>query len=381
MRRDLIERATGLPFSRRTEHAIALAALALLVLGCFLVLQPFLPALLFAVVLTAATWPTYRRIEEGTGGRRTIAAGLMTALLVAGLLLPIAIVGTGLADNAASVADLVRGIGAGGPLRPPAWLAGLPLFGPPLRDLWLQFAQGGDVLLDALTPYAGVATRTAITIAAGLGGGVLQMTLSLFVAFFLYRDGAWAAARFQVFAEQLAGHRATRLVEVARGTMIGVVYGIIGTALAQGVLAGLGLWASGVPGPLFLGLIACFLSPIPMGPGLVLWPASLWLLSQGSVGWAIALFAWGVGVVGTIDNVLRPVLISRTGGMPIVVVFLGVLGGALAFGVLGVFLGPTLLAVAYTLFRDVTGRPAGRWEAAERAGTSEASAPDDRRPA
>ena len=190
---------------------------------------------------------------------------------------------------------------------------------------------------------------------------MVLITFSVFICFFFYRDGPAITARTQAVMERLAGHRAKQLIEVTAGTVSRVVNGILGTALAQSVLALIGFWISGVPGAMLLGLLTFFLSIIPMGPPLVWLPAALWLYSQGEIGWAIFLAGYGLVVVSSIDNVIKPYLISRGGSLPLLLVFMGVLGGLLAFGFIGVFLGPVILAVGYALLSEWM-RPAAATE-------------------
>lgn len=148
--------------------------------------------------------------------------------------------------------------------------------------------------------------------------------------------------------------RAAYLLGIARTTVTGVIYGILGTGLAQGVLATAGFAVAGVPGAVLLGVATFFLSVVPVGPPLVWTGAVIWLFQQGEPGWAIFVAAWGFLVVSTVDNVIMPFIISRGARLPFAVVLLGVLGGLLAFGVIGVFLGPTLLAVGYRLATEWT---------------------------
>jgi predicted PurR-regulated permease PerM len=185
-----------------------------------------------------------------------------------------------------------------------------------------------------------------------LGTGVLYLTLSVLLLFFLYRDGAALATRLQEVSGRIAGVRAQQLLDLTVSTVRGVVYGILGSLLAQGILAGMGFLVAGVPGAFLLGFLTLFLSLVPGGPALLWLPGSIWLYKQGATGWAIFLVLWGLLVVGTADNVIKPYLIGRGSDLPFTLVLLGVLGGAFAFGVIGIFLGPTLLAVGYTVVRD-----------------------------
>jgi len=182
--------------------------------------------------------------------------------------------------------------------------------------------------------------------------GLLHLALSIFLAYFLFLYGEGAVGRVRAIMSRLAGMRAERLLRVAGATVISVVHGILGTALAQGLLAGIGFAMAGVPAAPLLGLLTFFLSIVPVGPPLVWVPAAIWLYLQGSTGWAIFTLVWGLVVVSGVDNVVKPMLISRGSQMPFVMVFLGVLGGAVAFGLIGVFLGPTLLAVGYRLLLE-----------------------------
>jgi predicted PurR-regulated permease PerM len=185
-----------------------------------------------------------------------------------------------------------------------------------------------------------------------LGAGVLYLSLSVLLLFFLYRDGTALATRLQQVTGRIAGARAQQLVDLAVSTVRGVVYGILGSLLAQGILAGVGFLVTGVPGAFLLGFLTLFLALLPGGPALLWLPASLWLYQQGATGWAIFLALWGLLVVSTADNIVKPYFIGRGSDLPFILVLLGVLGGAMAFGVIGIFLGPTLLAVGYTVVRD-----------------------------
>lgn len=338
--------------SRRLESTLGIVALSFLAIGCFLVLRPFVSALMWAVILTFSTWPVYAWLERRLGGRRSLAAVVMTVLLAAALVLPLVLVGTSLADDAGALAALVRDTLAGGPPSLPAWLVGLPLIGPELGRLWAQLVANTGSLLELLSPYMTALRDLALSGGLSLGRGLLELTLSVAATFFFYRDGPYAAQQLRVLGHRVAGDRAHHLLQVAGDTIGSVVYGIIGTAVAQGLLAAIGFWIAGLGHALLLGILVFFLALVPMGPPLVWAPAALWLLYQGQYGVGTFLLLWGALVVSGIDNFLKPYLISRGTDLPFLLVFLGVIGGALAFGFLGIFLGPTLLAVGYALVRE-----------------------------
>ena len=192
----------------------------------------------------------------------------------------------------------------------------------------------------------------SLIVGEALGSGVIQLGLSVFLAFFLYREGESVASQLRGIGSRLVGERAQRLLEVAGATVNSVVYGILGTALAQGMLAGIGLAIAGVPAAPLLGLAVFFLSILPVGPPIVWISAAAWLLWKDSVGWAIFMLLWGFFVVSGVDNIIKPWLISRGARLPFATVLLGVAGGALSFGFIGVFIGPTLLAVGMRLLAE-----------------------------
>lgn len=335
---------------RKVEAFAGLAALALIAVGCIIVLRPFLTALAWALILVFVTWPLYLRVQRLVGGHATAAAAVMTTILTVALLVPMLAVGSGVTENAIRSADEIhRALAAGLPDAPP-WLAKVPLVGPDLEAQWNAIDDAG--LVEAARGLIGPASQWMLRIGARIGSGLIELTLSVVAAFFFYRDGAAASRRIAAIAQRLGGERAHRLMTVAESTTKGVVYGIIGTALAQATLAAVGLWLAGIPAWLFLGFITFFISIVPPGAPLVWLPATVWLIYNDQIGWGIFMGAWGLFVVSGIDNFLKPYFISRGSAMPLLLVILGVFGGALAFGFLGVFLGPIFLAVGYTLIRE-----------------------------
>lgn len=343
----------------RIEHLIEIAMLAVLTVGVVMVLQPFFTSLLWAVILTIATWPTYRRLKDALHGRRTMAAAVMTVGLFFGLLFPLIVVGNSLAENVTLMAAHVRTLFEEGPPPPPEWLGGLPLIGDDAKAYWLSVAADTGRLGEELKQFLPKATNRFLSVGAAIGAGALEVALSLIVTFFIYRDGGRASGRLDALLKRVAGERALRLLEVAHGTVKGVVYGLIGTALAQGFLAAIGFWLAGVPGPFFLGLLTFFLSVLPIGAPLIWIPATAWLFYSGDIGWGIFMGLWGFFVVSGVDNFLKPILIGQASALPLLLVFLGILGGAFAFGFLGVFIGPTLLAVVFTLVGEWSHQEAG----------------------
>ncbi|HET6788946.1 MAG TPA: AI-2E family transporter [Aquabacterium sp.] len=341
----------------RSDRVLAVVALVLLAAGCLLVLWPFMTSLVWAAILASTSWPVFTWLDRAVGSRRAWAASLMTLLVTVVLLGPVVAVALALADDAAALARAASQVIKDGLPAAPAWLANLPVIGPSLQTYWQQFVHDGQRLMTELGKWASPAQSLALSGGRIVGQGVLDMGFSVFLAFFFFLHGEALARRLRIGLEHLAGVRADYLLGIVKGTVSGVIYGVLGTALAQGVLAATGLAISGVPGAVLLGMATFFLSVVPVGPPLVWGGAAIWLFQQGQPGWAVFMAAWGFFLVSTVDNVIKPFIISRGASLPFAIVFLGVLGGVLAFGVIGAFLGPTCLAVGYRLINEWTANP------------------------
>ena len=247
---------------------------------------------------------------------------------------------------------LLQRLVAEGPPAPPEWVAQIPLVGPQLADYWGGFAHDTARLVEELRKLAEPARRLALSGGTTLLAGLLQLSLSILIAFFFFRDGDAILARLRAAGERIAGDRARRLLAVATETTRGVVLGILGTALVQGILMGLGAWMAGIDAAPLLGFLVFLLSPVPVGPPLIWGGAAALLMAQGETGWGIFMLVWGAGLVSTVDNIIRPLIISHGGALPFILVLIGIIGGILAFGFIGVFLGPVLIAVGFMLVKE-----------------------------
>jgi predicted PurR-regulated permease PerM len=401
--------------SRITEPLLGGLALLLLLTGCFFVLRPFMTALMWAIILTYSLHPLQRLFTRWFRGSRTLAACLVTLTVTVLLAGPVVLIGMSIVQDGRDLASATRDWFMKVPEQPPAWVGQVPVVGDELETYWTEAVQGRKRWMDQLDKEVnappprpkivvetgdGLVTRdppppavddedTAVAaglkksdsphmvvwlgrflswaqswlISAGkaLVGGVTQVLVSAFLAFFLLRDAPELSRRLAVAVEHLAGERGEYLIKVAGDTVRGVIYGILGTAIAQALMAGLGFWIAGVPGAVLLAVLTFFFAVVPFGPPLIWLPAALWLFAQNQTGWGIFMLSWGLLGISSVDNVVRPFLISHGSKMPFALIFCGVIGGALAFGLVGVFLGPTLLAVAFRLVEEwSSGRDGGR---------------------
>jgi predicted PurR-regulated permease PerM len=330
------------------------AAVILLAVGCLYVLRPFLAAILFAAAVVISSWPLYQRLLRRLNGRRTVAALTMTLSLTLLIIIPLALVAWNLADNIGTAFDQIRYALAHGELLPPAWIRDIPLVGDQL-DLYLrQLVASREQMLQLAQRMVEPARHWLLAGGIMLGTGVVQMSLAAFVSFFFYRDGAVLMTAIGAAMRRIMGEEAESVLEIVSQTVRGVMYGLLGTALAQALVAALGFAIAGVPAVLLLAVLIFVSSLIPVGPPVIWGGAAVWLFAQAETGWGIFMLVWGFFGISGVDNVVRPVLISRGSSLPFLLTLLGVLGGVIAFGFVGLFIGPTLLAVGYSLLSGWT---------------------------
>lgn len=330
--------------------SIALIFILILCVASFAIIRPFLAPLLWGVILTIATWPAFSWFRRTLGDRNTPAATLMTVLLALVLLGPVAMIAAVMSENVATLGDRLRSAIQGG-FALPDFVAQIPHIGPRLVERWQQLFADGK-LSDEGRQVLTSAVKWMLGVAGTLGGGIAQLALSIVCAFFFYRDGEAALQRLTDVLGHVAGDRARHLLSVAYGTLKGVVYGVLGSVLAQATLAAFGYWLAGVPAPFLLGLLTGFLGIVPGGPAIIWLPAAIWLFRSDETAWGIFIVVWGALLVGNIDNVIKPLFVSRGSALPLLLILFGILGGAMAFGFIGLFLGPTVLAILYALMRE-----------------------------
>lgn len=334
---------------RLYKTLVIIASVSLILWGCFLILRPFIPAFALALIFTLSAWPAFTWLRDKLNGLSMIAASIMTLGLALCFLLPIAFLGNSLADNFARLYVGVIAPALNSPTEMPEWLSDVPLIGDYIEDIWNEYLMGtlgnGEAVRAYLAPKV-------ITIGTAIGKGLADIALGIVFAFFFFSHGVTAAARVNSLLTRFAGPKGLHLLDISKRTVIGVVYGILGTSVAQGVLAAAGFWIAGVPGATFLGIVTMLLSFVPAGPPLIWIPATIWLFLNGEISYGIFMAIWGTFVISGVDNVIRPYFISLGSSLPLLLVILGVFGGVLAFGFIGLFIGPTLLALAYSLITE-----------------------------
>jgi predicted PurR-regulated permease PerM len=333
-----------------TRTTLAVLFIGLLIGACLWILRPFIGATIWATMIVVATWPLMQRAQARLWGRRSLAVLVMTLALLLLFVAPLTMAVATIVSNVDTIAGWMHLATTWEvPAVAPAWLAGLPVVGTMAASAWEQIMSAGlPGLVARLTPFAGDVTRWLASQAGGVGFLLLQFLLTVAIAAVMYAGGEEAAGAVRRFAHRLAGPRGESAVELAGGAIRGVALGVGITAIVQSVLGGLGLAVAGVPFAGVLTVVMFMLCIAQVGPFLVLLPATVWLFYEGATGWAIFMLIWTM-VVGTLDNVLRPWLIRFGADLPLLLIFAGVIGGLFAFGLVGVFAGPVLLAVAYTL--------------------------------
>lgn len=338
--------------SQLWENLAALLAVGLLLGGCALILAPFTTVLLWAAIVSYTSWNLYTRLSHRLGDRDALAATLLVSSMIIAIVLPLALALVAFAAQAVDITQtLNQQLQDGLPILPD-WITSLPWLGQRLSGWWLGLGEGDPAVLEQIKAVmlGGSGYLLLAGKAAGQGLGVLL--LSCMLVFFFYMGGARAGFWLENGLQRIAGPRGHQLLEIAGRTVKSVVLGILGTAVAQGVLAAFGFALAGVPAPIVLGLITALLSVVPFGPALLWLPAAAWLFHDAHVGWAVFIIAWGILVVGMADNLIKPMVIGKGTNLPFLLIMLGVLGGAMSFGLLGVFIGPTLLAVGFAVVKD-----------------------------
>ena len=334
-----------------TRLVLLVLFIAMLLVGSLWTLLPFLGGLIWAATVVIATWPLLLKLRARTG-RPWLAVLIMTSLTLLAVILPFAFAVSTLLDVAHRGPELLgdyftRGLGP-----PPDWLNRIPAVGNQLVAKWQEIAAGGrDALIEASRPYLGAAAQWAVSVTGGIGMVALNILLTVALVAILYAQGEIAARGALAFGYRLGGERGMDVIRLAAQAVRSVALGVVVTALVQSVLAGLALWICGIPAPGVLAALVFVLGIAQLGPLPVMLPAIAWLYWTDQAVWGTVLLVLAIPI-GALDNVLRPILIRRGVQLPMLLIIAGVIGGLIAFGVMGLFVGPVLLAATYTLTKS-----------------------------
>jgi predicted PurR-regulated permease PerM len=332
-----------------TRTILAIIITLALIVGSAWTLLPFLSALIWSTTMVVATWPLLRAVERRLGGSRAAATAVMTIVVLAVFVVPFGLAVATLLQASIEGVEIVRAATREGLPAPPSWLGSIPLFGARLLARWQELAAGGpEAVTEALRPFLRETASWALSVTGGFTLVAVHFLITLILAAVFYANGETAANGVIRFARRVGKDHGERTVRLAGQALRGVALGVVVTALVQSIIAGVGLWGAGVPRPGLLIAVVFVLCIAQLGPVPVLLPAIIWLFWSGSVGWGIVMIVVLVAV-SVADNVLKPMLIKRGVDLPLMLIIAGVIGGIIGFGVVGLFIGPVLLAVTYTL--------------------------------
>ena len=332
-----------------TRTMLVVIFFAALIVANYFILKPFILAFVWAVTIVVATWPVMLRLQTWLGGKRGFAVAVMSLALLLILIVPFTLAIVTLLDNADMIKGSAESLKAKGLPPPPGWVSGVPLAGPKLSESWHELASAGPEGLSArVAPYAGKIVNWFVDQAGSIGMMFVQFLLTVIICAILYSGGEPAADAVRRFFRRVAGQRGDDMTVLAARAIRGVALGVVITALIQSLLGGIGLAVAGVPAATVLTAIMFMLCIAQLGPALILFPAVIWLFWSDQTLWGSVLLVWSLFVV-TLDNFLRPILIKKGADLPLLLIFAGVIGGLIAFGIIGLFIGPVVLAVTYTL--------------------------------
>jgi predicted PurR-regulated permease PerM len=332
-----------------TRTALALLFMAILVAASFWIMYPFLTALIWATMIVVSTWPLMLKVQARLGVRRSPAVAVMTVALLMVLILPFSLAVLTIVENSEEIVGGIKSLATFSVPPPPDWIGSLPIVGSKIVKQWQHVRVIGPEGVSALlTPYAGKALSWFAGMAGNIGMMIIQFILTVFISAILYLRGDKAAVWLSLFARRIAGHAGENSLVLAASAVRAVALGVVGTAIIQAVLGGLGLAISGVPATGILTALIFMLCLAQVGPMLVLIPATIWLFWTGQTGWGSAMAVWTI-FLGTIDNIISPLLMKKGADLPLLLVFAGVTGGLMVFGIIGLFIGPVVLAVTFTL--------------------------------
>ncbi len=325
------------------------SAIAALVAACFVIARPFLSAVIWAVILAVSAWPSFVRVTAVLGSRRRLASALFAVVGIVILVLPLVAAGLSATRHAPSVMQAIDYVEENGVPDPPDAVRRVPLVGPRLYSAWEDLSEQGREVLAQYRGEINATARWLLRRAGTFGLTILQFALAIIIAALLLARADRACALLRELVRRMGGAGATEFLPVAEHTIRAVSFGVVGTALAEGVLSAIGFVIAGEPAAVLLGCATFLTCLLQAGPGFVFLPAAAWMWWRGETGWAVFILAWHLALVLPVEMFGKPYFISRGTGLPLLLIFVGVVGGLLAFGFIGVFVGATVLAVSYTM--------------------------------
>jgi len=333
------------------EKAMGLLFIAALLWTCLKIAQPFIAAIIGGTVICVSLWPLYIYLSKLLGKRRKLAATLMTVITMMIFVIPVGLGVGKLLDNIPVLENLANDTSWLKPGEPPAWVAKIPLFGEKLGNAWQQGLENINLDAEKVRPMILQAVQWLLGQGAGFAMTMLEVILATVIAGIMYVHAEDAAHMLRKLARRIGSTRSAAVIDVAGNTIRGVSLGVIGTAAMQALLSGLGFAIAGIPIYTLLGALSFIPALLQLGTGLIWIPTAIWLGYHDHQFWAGFTAIWGI-FINVIDNFIKPYFISKGSHLPLLVIFTGVIGGLLAWGFMGMFIGATILAVAYTLFCD-----------------------------
>jgi len=334
------------------EMAMVLGAIAFLIIACVMIIMPFFSALLWAAILVFVTRKPYALFNQKIGGRPWVAAILFVFLLILIVILPIVFGAFSFSKDVVNLMTVIKTQVDNDVFKLPDWIVHAPFVGEKISGWWEKLIANDPAIQEQLNALTAWSAKQFLSVGLATLKNIGLLLLSCVAAVFFYVGHLEITTLLRSAMERISGSRAEKLLDVAGSTIHGVVVGILGTAVAQGLLTGVGLFIAGVPGALGLTLVSILLSLFPAGAALVWIPSAFWLYHHGDISMTWFIVIWGMVVVGSADNIVKPLLIGKNTDLPFLLIVLGVLGGALSWGILGVFLGPVFMALGYALLRE-----------------------------
>jgi predicted PurR-regulated permease PerM len=329
------------------QLAIRLGLLAFLIYWTFVLIRPFVPILAWGIVLAVALYPVFNLLSRLLGGRPKLAAAILTVVNLGIVIGPATWLGLSAVEG---VKDFAANLSAGNLVvpSPPDGVRNWPLIGPQLFELWNQASNNIRAALREVAPHLKPLAGTMLGLAGNAGVGTLKFLLSVALAGFLFPYGSQLVAAGRGFLYRIVPEQSEHFLELAGTTIRAVSQGVIGVAIIQSLLAGIGLKLAGIPGAGLLAFMVMILAIVQIGAAIVLFPVIIWVWIDKEFTTALLLTVF-LGIVGILDNILKPLLMARGLTTPTVVILVGVIGGTLAHGIVGLFIGPIILSVAWEL--------------------------------